>query len=337
MTSLIKRMTAPANSIETGKALFPTRIFLGVMFIYAGLTKLTDATFFDPASPNGIAKQMQASAGSSPISFLVNPLIEHASLVGYGIAIGELFIGLGMLFGIWTRFAGLGLALISLSLVLTVSWGTTPYFLNTDLAYLAAAIPFVIAGDGGYLSVEAAIRSKAKIEMSAASGSKATGAALDSQIERRTFVKTSAVAGGLGVIGLATGLIGKKMKGVPVAQPTVAPSGSPSASASTGIPSGTKIATVADVPVGTAFKFNDPASGTPAYLMQPASGTFVAYSAVCTHEGCIVNDNVSSGIFNCPCHGAQFDANTGAHLKGPGKGPLAKINVTASGNDIFVA
>jgi thiosulfate dehydrogenase [quinone] large subunit len=335
MTSLIKRLSSPADSIETGTALFPTRIFLGVMFVYAALTKLTDASFFDPASPNGVATQMQASAGSSPIAFLLNHLIEHATLIGYSIAIGELAIGLGLLFGIWTRYAALGLALISLSFVLTVSWGTTPYFLNPDLAYLAAAIPFVIAGDGGYKSLEANIRNRVKSEMGVAKSKKLSNAPLEAQIERRTFVKTASVAGGLGVAGLATGLIGQKLKGSPA--PVAEPTAMASASATGAAPSGTKIASVSDVPVGSAFQFTDPSTGTPAYLMQPAAGTFIAYSAVCTHEGCIVNEHASSGTFNCPCHGAVFDSNTGAHLKGPGKGGLAKINVTASGNDLYVA
>jgi thiosulfate dehydrogenase [quinone] large subunit len=335
MTSSTKRLFAPANSLETGKALYPTRIFLGAMFIYASFTKLTDSSFFDPNSANGVAKQMQASAGSSPIGFLLNRLIEHATLVGYGIAIGELAIGLGLLFGIWSRAAGLGLALVSFSFLLTVSWGTTPYFLNPDLAYLAAAIPFVIAGDGGYKSVEANIRNRVKSEMGIARSKKLSDAPLEAQIERRTFVKTASVAGGLGAAGLAVGIVGQKLKGSPA--PVAAPTASASPTGTGAAPVGTKIASVSDVPVGTAFQFTDPATGTPAYLMQPAAGTFLAYSAVCTHEGCIVNEHATAGTFNCPCHGAVFDSNTGAHLKGPGRGDLAKINVKAFGNDIFVA
>lgn len=335
MPSLVKRVFAPANSLEAGRALFPTRIFLGVMFIYAALTKLTDASFFDPTSQNSVAGQMQASAGSSPIGFLLNRLIEHATLVGYGIAIGELAIGLGLLLGIWSRAAAIGLALVSFSFVLTVSWGTTPYFLNPDLAYLAAAIPFIYLGDGGYMSLEASIRNRIKRELGVSGNNKLSNAPLEAQIERRTFVRTGTVAGVLGVTGLATGLIGQKIKGTPVTQPSA--SITPSSAPTSANPTGTKIAAVSNVPVGTAFKFTDPATGTPAYLMQPAAGTFVAYSAICTHEGCIVNDNVANGRLDCPCHGAQFDAATGAHTRGPGRGDLAKLNVTASGDSIYLA
>jgi thiosulfate dehydrogenase [quinone] large subunit len=335
MTSFIKRLFAPANSLEAGKALFLTRIFLGAMFIYASLTKLTDSSFFDPASANGVAKQMQGAAGSSPIGFLLNRLIEHATLVGYGIAIGELAIGLGLLFGIWSRAAALGLALVSFSFVLTVSWGTTPYFLNPDLAYFAAAIPFIIIGDGGYRSIEASIRNRVKQELGVSNSKKLSNAPLEAQIERRTFIKTSAIAGGFGAAGLAVGIVGQKIKGpsTPIAAPSA--SGSPTPTSIT--PTGTKVASVTDVPVGTAFQFMDPNTGTPAYLMQPAAGTFIAYSAVCTHQGCIVGETLANGTFSCPCHGAVFDANSGAHLKGPGQGDLAKITITASGNDLFVA
>ena len=71
--------------------------------------------------------------------------------------------------------------------------------------------------------------------------------------------------------------------------------------------------------------------------MQPATGKFVAYNAICTHEGCIVNDNVANGSFDCPCHGAQFDAATGAHTRGPGRGDLAKLNVSATGDSVYLA
>ncbi|MBD3550624.1 hypothetical protein H4F94_00365, partial [Streptomyces sp. SP18CM02] len=47
---------------------------------------------------------------------------------------------------LWTRLAALGGALISLSLWLTVSWQSTPYYYGNDLPYLMAGLPLALAG-----------------------------------------------------------------------------------------------------------------------------------------------------------------------------------------------
>ncbi|OPF75198.1 FeS-binding protein [Streptomyces antioxidans] len=84
-----------------------------------------------------------------------------------------------------------------------------------------------------------------------------------------------------------------------------------------------------------------PASGVPVggatiyreqrvVVAQPAKGEFTAFSAVCTHAGCVV-DTVEDGKINCPCHGSQFDARTGKVVQGPAERPLPPIPVTAKG------
>jgi hypothetical protein len=40
-------------------------------------------------------------------------------------------------------------------------------------------------------------------------------------------------------------------------------------------------------------------------ITQPESGSFRAFSAICTHQGCIVS-SVSKETINCPCHGSKF-------------------------------
>lgn len=51
-----------------------------------------------------------------------------------------------------------------------------------------------------------------------------------------------------------------------------------------------------------------------------------AYSAVCTHQGCIVGvgDNESSSPFVCPCHASNYDKVSGAPIAGPAPSPLTR-------------
>lgn len=71
-------------------------------------------------------------------------------------------------------------------------------------------------------------------------------------------------------------------------------------------------------------------------LTSGSGGTVNAFSAVCTHQGCIVNE-VSGGAISCPCHGSKFDAQTGAVIAGPAPAPLPKVAVTVRGSDVFTA
>ncbi len=143
----------------TRYALLPLRIFLGVTFIYAGLDKLTDNAFMKDAGSGSIGDLMRSVRDSSAIPALVDLALKNPVGFGYAIAFGELAVGLGTLFGLFTRLAALGGALISLSLWLTVSWASDPYYYGNDLAYLMAWLPLVLAG-APMLSMDAALRAR---------------------------------------------------------------------------------------------------------------------------------------------------------------------------------
>ena len=84
------------------------------------------------------------------------------------------------------------------------------------------------------------------------------------------------------------------------------------------------------------FFFEDPQGG-PAFLLQPAAGTFLAYSGICTHNGCTVGYDEAAAEFACPCHGARFEVATGEPVQGPAQQPLAKIAVVESGGTVSYA
>ncbi|CAL9535678.1 DoxX family protein [Streptomyces sp. enrichment culture] len=147
------------RATATHYALLPLRLFLGVTFIYAGLDKLTDSSFMKDSGPGSIGEMMRGVRDSAAIPELVDLALESPVGFGYTIAFGELAVGIGTLLGLFARIAALGGALISLSLWLTVSWASDPYYYGNDLAYLMAWIPLVLAG-APYFSVDAVLRNR---------------------------------------------------------------------------------------------------------------------------------------------------------------------------------
>jgi Rieske Fe-S protein len=71
-------------------------------------------------------------------------------------------------------------------------------------------------------------------------------------------------------------------------------------------------------------------------VTQPKSGEFKCFTAVCSHQGCIVA-NVSDGTINCDCHGSQYSIEDGSVVTGPATFPLAEEKITVSGDQISLA
>ncbi|MEU6809122.1 DoxX family protein [Streptomyces sp. NPDC046831] len=147
------------RDVATRYALLPLRIFLGVTFVYAGLDKLTDSAFLKSAGSGSIGDLMRSVRDSSAIPALVDLSLKNPVGFAYAIALGELAVGIGILLGLFGRIAALGGALISLSLWLTVSWASTPYYYGNDLAYLMAWLPLVLAGTP-LLSLDGMLRAR---------------------------------------------------------------------------------------------------------------------------------------------------------------------------------
>lgn len=95
-------------------------------------------------------------------------------------------------------------------------------------------------------------------------------------------------------------------------------------------PAATALAATSQVPDGGG-KIID---GKNIVITQPHSGSFRAFTAICTHEGCIVS-SVSNGTINCPCHGSKFSIKDGSVVHGPAPSPLAAIAIKVEGTSIF--
>ena len=92
---------------------------------------------------------------------------------------------------------------------------------------------------------------------------------------------------------------------------------------------GTVIGSTGDVPVAGGAVLREHR----VVVTQPVAGTFRAFSAVCTHQGCTV-ERVADGIIACPCHGSRFDVDDGAVVRGPADEPLPPVAIAVDGTSI---
>ncbi len=386
--------------------MLPLRAFLGFTIVFAGLQKLANPGFFDASNPASIQAQLAGAQRVSPIHGLLGPISHVSILVGLVIAFAEVAVGLGTLFGFLTRGAAAGGLLLSLMLFLTISYHSHPYYTGSDIVFLFAWTPLVIAGAGGVLSADEVLARRARVAMGAepvaivpisfaavrrvcgqfdngqcqarhgapcAPGpcpflaqQPAPTRRLDQQeLDRRTMLArggTAAglsaavllgggVAAGLGRLAggsgssakdLATGNLGASPPGGQAVGSTTTPSSSAPATttpttAAPSQPPGTKIGPANRVPVGGAASFQDPSSGDPSLVVQPATGTFLAFDAVCPHAGCTVEYSSSQRLFICPCHGSEFNGRTGSVEVGPAQSGLKQLQVAeGSDGDLYV-
>lgn len=69
-------------------------------------------------------------------------------------------------------------------------------------------------------------------------------------------------------------------------------------------------------------------------VTQPSAGKFVGLSAVCTHQGCLV-DRVEHATIRCPCHGSQYGLD-GSVIAGPAVNPLPTQPVSVMAGWIYL-
>ena len=93
---------------------------------------------------------------------------------------------------------------------------------------------------------------------------------------------------------------------------------------------GRRLVAVSEVPVGGGVVVTKQRI----VVTKDASGAVHGFSALCTHQGCIVA-SVRHGRIQCPCHGSQFDATTGKVLAGPAPAPLHTVDVVVDGGVVY--
>ncbi|MFM7144780.1 MAG: Rieske (2Fe-2S) protein [Actinomycetales bacterium] len=95
---------------------------------------------------------------------------------------------------------------------------------------------------------------------------------------------------------------------------------------------GQALTSVDQVPLGGGVVLPD----TAIVVTQPDTGVYKAFTAICPHQGCLVDEVVDNEIV-CPCHGSRFSATDGAVLVGPATEGLASEPITVQGTQISLS
>lgn len=287
--------------------LLPLRVFLAVVFLDAGISKVADRRFLDAPSPRSIHASVLAARHTSPIGSLLGTVQSHSWGFGVLMSFAELAVGLGLAAGLFTRVAAAGGMLLSLSLWLTVSWGATPWFTSADVVYLFALTPLVLVG-APLLSADAWLD---RMRL-----------AHPGVYEDRT--RRTLLFGGASLLG------GLLMGGAVIARRS--PQNATARAVDTA-PTTTALIATGQVPVGGAKQVTDSATGHPVWVLQLQAGQFTALDAVCPHQGCTVEFVSPSDGFACPCHGSAFTA-TGSLINGPAPQGLTPVPVSVQNGEV---
>ncbi|NSC22450.1 DoxX family membrane protein [Streptomyces albus subsp. chlorinus] len=136
----------PGRRMNLGVVLLPLRIFLGFITVYAGMGKLCDPVYFDGGERGSMVTWLRSLDPWTIASPLRDFALAHPVGSGLTVAFSQVIVGVLTMFGLWQRIAaGIG-ALLSVALLLTVSWSSVPAYEAPDIIYLAAWSPLIIAG-----------------------------------------------------------------------------------------------------------------------------------------------------------------------------------------------
>ncbi len=77
-------------------------------------------------------------------------------------------------------------------------------------------------------------------------------------------------------------------------------------------------------------------SDKPVIVVNTRAGGLKAYSAICTHLGCIVAWEEKRNLIHCPCHDGFFNPVTGAVVSGPPPRPLSGYELVVKEGKVLI-
>ena len=95
------------------------------------------------------------------------------------------------------------------------------------------------------------------------------------------------------------------------------------------------VGTTTDFPVGKGQVV--PVNNKPVIVVNTAQGGLKAFSAICTHLGCITEWDQERQVIVCPCHDGRLNPVNGAVISGPVPAPLPPLALTVEDDAIYVS
>ena len=225
---------------------------------------------------------------------------------------------------------------LNLILFLTASWHTTPYFLGPDLVFSFAWLPFVLTGASGQPALDnvewhpsaATLR---RISLRPPDEPLAREAA---NISTRRALLVQFAGASLAIAGISALLKGpyhvprvlagpEKAGGHAGAGPGDGGSG---ASGGGSIPPGAvRLGPASRLPRESAATYTDPTDGSADILIREPDGGLKRSARSAPTPA--ARSATKAGVIYCPCHGGEYDPETGQVIAGPPPAPLAPKKV----------
>ncbi|MEV6795336.1 DoxX family membrane protein [Streptomyces sp. NPDC051320] len=136
----------PGRRMNLGVVLLPLRVFLGFISVYAGMGKLCDPVYFDGGERGSMVKWLHSLQPWALAEPLRDFALSHPVGAGLTIAFLQVVVGVLTVLGLWQRVAAAFGAMLSIALLVTVSWRAVPVYDTPDIIFLAAWSPLIIAG-----------------------------------------------------------------------------------------------------------------------------------------------------------------------------------------------
>jgi thiosulfate dehydrogenase [quinone] large subunit len=188
------------------------RAWLSITWIYAGWDKATDPGFLTKGATGFIGDQLAGYSTNSPISWLFNSLIEHATAVGLVVIFSEFAIGIATLLWIAPTSAAFGGFLMSIVLWLASTFYISPYFLGSDTAYAVLWLVYFLTLVGNRRTVDIALDRRGAIRIGALSLGAVAAALVGKAFAKVSDEPNTTVSGSSQIIELAKINVGETHK-----------------------------------------------------------------------------------------------------------------------------